>query len=131
MKPASAKQKGRRLQQRVRDAILEAFPSLHPDDVRSTSMGASGADLQLSRAAFAVFPYRPEIKNVESLNIWKALAQAAAHGLRDTPPSAPLVVFSRNGEDVFATLPLPELLFLLRCRDLAGPYRRYHDHPRQ
>jgi hypothetical protein len=92
MKPQSAKAKGRRLQQEVRDAILAAFPQLEPDDVRSTSMGASGADILLSPAAKRLFPYSIECKNVESINIWKAIAQAAASakGLN------PMVVFRKN-----------------------------------
>ena len=47
MKTSSAKAKGRRLQQKVRDLLLETFTELQPDDIRSTSMGVSGEDLQL------------------------------------------------------------------------------------
>jgi len=47
LKPQSAKAKGRKLQQWVRDQILQRFPTLSTDDVRSTSMGASGEDVQL------------------------------------------------------------------------------------
>ena len=35
MKPRSAKNKGKRLQNKVRDLILEKFNQLEPDDVRS------------------------------------------------------------------------------------------------
>jgi hypothetical protein len=35
MKPRSAKAKGRRFQTEVRDLILESFPILEPDDVKS------------------------------------------------------------------------------------------------
>ena len=46
MKTRSAKQKGRRLQQNVRDLLLEALSEyLEEDDIRSTSMGAPGEDL--------------------------------------------------------------------------------------
>ena len=38
MKTASAKQKGRLLQQKVRDLILNVFPFLKAGDVRSTAM---------------------------------------------------------------------------------------------
>ena len=48
---AAAKQKGRLLQQRVRDAILERFPALTLDDVRSCPMGSQGEDIQLSAIA--------------------------------------------------------------------------------
>jgi hypothetical protein len=33
MRPSSAKAKGRRLQNQIRELILENFPQLHPDDV--------------------------------------------------------------------------------------------------
>jgi len=45
MKTASGKAKARKLQQMVRDKILEAFPMLEPDDCKSTSMGAGGGVL--------------------------------------------------------------------------------------
>jgi hypothetical protein len=76
MKPSSAKQKGRLLQQYVRDAILKQFPQLEPDDVRSTSMGASGADVQLSPAARHCFNYRVECKSLAAFVGYRFLAQA-------------------------------------------------------
>ena len=51
MKTQSCKSKGRRLQQKVVADVLAAFPHLQPDDVRSTSMGCGGEDVQLSPAA--------------------------------------------------------------------------------
>ena len=72
MKTQSAKAKGRKLQQWVRDLILETWNELEPDDVRSTSMGAGGEDLQLSPAARRKFGYSVECKNVEKLNVWGA-----------------------------------------------------------
>jgi len=38
MKPRSAKNKGKRLQNKVRDLILEKFNQLEPDDVRSEKL---------------------------------------------------------------------------------------------
>lgn len=58
----SAKAKGRRLQQWVRDKILECFPQLHPDDARSTAMGQGGEDIQLSPAARKLLPVSIECK---------------------------------------------------------------------
>src|SRR5690349_9145817 len=122
MRPQSAKAKGRRLQQEVRDAILGKFPELQPDDVRSTSMGASGEDLLLSPAARTRFPFYVEAKNQEALNIWKALEQAEkgaqarmrGHGtwLGSSPPDA-LVVFRRNHSPTYAALRFDALLDLL------------------
>ena len=45
MKPRSAKNKGKRLQNKVRDLILEKFNQLEPDDVRSVTMGYIGEDI--------------------------------------------------------------------------------------
>ncbi len=92
MKTSSAKNKGRVLQQWIRDLILEAFPSLEPDDVRSTSMGAGGEDVQLSPAARRHFPYSVECKNVEKLNVWAAYEQADAN----SGNYEPILVMKKN-----------------------------------
>ena len=48
MKTRSAKNKGKRLQNTVRDILLETFKEdLDPDDVKSAVMGDSGEDIQL------------------------------------------------------------------------------------
>lgn len=91
MKTSSAKQKGRKFQQWVRDAILSLFPHLEDDDVRSTSMGASGEDIQLSPAARKAFPYQVECKNQERLNFWSAWEQATGSG-----EYMPLLFIKRN-----------------------------------
>ena len=79
MNPQSAKSKGRGFQQWVRDLILSSFSTLEADDVKSTSMGASGEDIQLSPAARKLFPFSIECKNVEKLNFWAAYDQATAN----------------------------------------------------
>lgn len=76
MKPASAKAKGRNLQQRVRDSILVKYPDLEPGDVRSTGMGQSGNDIQLSPAAQKKFPFGIECKNIATFSGYKFLKQA-------------------------------------------------------
>ena len=92
MKTQSAKAKGRKLQQWVRDLILEAWTDLEPDDVRSTSMGAGGEDLQLSPAARRKFGYSVECKNVEKLNVWEAYEQAS----ENCGDYEPIVVMKKN-----------------------------------
>ena len=79
MKPQSAKAKGRAFQQKVRDLLLENAPELEPDDIRSTSMGCGGEDLQFSPAARRRYPISIECKNQESLSVWKAYEQASAN----------------------------------------------------
>jgi len=109
MKTSSAKAKGRRLQQQIRDMMYELAPWLEEDDVRSTSMGASGEDLLLSPAARRTFPVTVEAKNVERINIWAAIRQAETHATKGVTP---VVIFSRNRCGTYACVPAYELLSL-------------------
>ena len=75
MKTQSAKAKGRRFQQWVRDQLIEEL-GVHPEDIESRSMGAGGEDLIMARAAREKFPYSIECKNQEKVNVWQSYAQA-------------------------------------------------------
>jgi len=97
----------------VRDLILEAFPSLEPDDVRSTSMGAGGEDLQLSPAARRLFPYSVEAKNVEKLNVWGAYEQAEANSGKHEP----LLIMKKNKKKPLVVLDLEAFINLLKDND--------------
>lgn len=114
MRPQSAKAKGRRLQQWVRDTLLKFAPNLEPDDVRSTSMGAAGEDLLLSPAARREFPYSIECKNQEGINIWASLEQAEAGALKCGHQVCPIVVFKRNQSKTYVALDFEEFLKLTR-----------------
>ncbi|PHS02810.1 MAG: hypothetical protein COA78_20425 [Blastopirellula sp.] len=93
MKTSSAKSKGRRLQQWTRDAILGNHPSLEPDDVRSTSMGASGEDVLLSPAARKLVPFSIECKNLARMAFYQWYDQA----VDNTPEGVePMVVAKMN-----------------------------------
>ena len=59
MRPQSAKAKGRRLQQWVREQLIEKL-NVHPEDIESRSMGAGGEDLIMARAARQKFPHSIE-----------------------------------------------------------------------
>lgn len=109
MKSASAKQKGRRLQQWVRDRMLALGPGLRDNDVTSRSSGAGGTDLILSPRAFAVFPVACECKNVERVNVWAAYAQASAH----EGGGEPVVIISRNRAQPLAVVDAEWLLTLM------------------
>ena len=109
MKSRSAKNKGKRLQNKVRDLILEKFNTLEDDDVRSTTMGDSGEDVLLSPAARKLFPFSVECKNQEKLNIWSALEQAENNSENHTP----LVIFKRNRTKTYAVLEFDKLLEFL------------------
>lgn len=88
---ATRKAKGRRLQQWVRDLIIEVF-GLPEDDVKSTSMGASGEDVQLSDRARTAFPFSVECKNKERINVWEEYKQAQSN----CGEYEPILVISRN-----------------------------------
>jgi len=110
VRPSSAKAKGRRLQQSVRDLLLASAPELEQDDIRSTSMGAGGEDLLFSPAARRVYPFSIEAKNQENLNVWAALKQAE----ENAGTHVPLLCFKRNGTEIYAALKLQDLLKLLK-----------------
>ena len=91
MKTQSAKAKGRRLQQWVRDLLIEKL-DVHPEDVESRSMGAGGEDLIMARAAREKFPYSVECKNQEKVNVCESYSQAVEN-IKDYEP---VVVIKRN-----------------------------------
>jgi len=109
MKTRSAKNKGKRLQNDVRDLILETFQQLEPNDVRSTTMGDSGEDILLSPAARKLFPFATECKNQERLNIWESLEQAESNAGQHIP----LVVFKRNRSKTYISMEINDLMRLL------------------
>ena len=101
MKPQSCKAKGRRLQQQIVADLLQRFPTLTEDDIRSTSMGAHGEDVQMSSEARRLIPFSFEAKNQEKLNLWDALGQAETN----TPDGiVGAVVFKKNGKAPHITL---------------------------
>jgi hypothetical protein len=93
MRVQSAKAKGRRLQQWVRDLLIESL-NIHPEDIESRSMGAGGEDLIMARAAREKFPHSIECKNVEKLNVWDAYEQACAN----SGNYEPILVMKKNGK---------------------------------
>jgi hypothetical protein len=111
MKTSSCKSKGRKLQQKVRDIIIEIFPQLEQGDVRSTSMGANGEDIQLSPLAKRYFPYSIECKNVEKLNIWTAFEQACSNAV---PNTLPLLIFKRNRSKIMVCVELDHFMELVK-----------------
>ena len=110
MKTSSAKAKGRKLQQHVRDRVLELYPTLTERDVVSAPMGVPGEDIQLSQVASELFPYSVECKNVEKLNIWKALEEAEGNN-RDLEP---IVVFKRNRSKTYCCLSFETFMELIK-----------------
>ena len=91
MKGQSAKAKGRNLQKWTRERLIEEL-EIHEEDVESRSMGASGEDLIMARAARKKFPYSIECKNQERVNVWESYKQA----LENSGDYEPIVVIKKN-----------------------------------
>ena len=92
---SSSKAKGRLGQEEVRDKILKTFPELEPDDVRSTAMGQSGEDIQLSPRARKLLPISAEVKRRKTLKtVYDFLDQAKQDGKYE-----PVVFFRADRKD--------------------------------
>ena len=99
---AARKQKGRKLQDFVRDILRDIFKDeLEPDDITSAIMGQSGNDIRLSPASRKKILFDMEIKNQEKFNISGAIKQANANCGDGRIPS---VIFSKNNDDVYISL---------------------------
>ena len=112
MNTRSGKAKGRRLQNKIRDLLLEEFKDLEPDDIRTAIMGETGEDIKLSPAARRKIPYSFECKNQEKINIWESLNQAEENS-GDYPP---VLIFKRNRSKTYVTLELEDFLKLINDR---------------
>lgn len=111
---AARKNKGRRLQKWIVDELLKRFPTLTPDDARSTGMGQTGADVQLSTAAKALFPYSIEAKNQEVFTtVYRMYEQAAAHGTDE-----PLLIIKMNNRQPLAVVSATHFMELINGRKL-------------
>ena len=109
MKTRSAKSNGRRLQNQVKELLLEAFTELEPDDIRTAIMGETGEDIKLSPAARREIPFSFECKNQEKINIWESLNQAEENS-GDYPP---VLIFKRNRSKTYAVLEIDDFIDII------------------
>ena len=101
MKARSAKNKGRKLQNLVRDRLRSVYMEiLETNDIESQVMGMSGEDIVLSPAAKRVIPYSFECKNQERLNLWSSLDQAESN----CEDRQPVLVFKRNRSKIYVAI---------------------------
>lgn len=112
MKPQSSKNKGRKLQQWVATHIKQFF-NLHDDDVRSTSMGAGGEDIQLSPHARSLFPYQVECKSRAKFAIYQVYEQCQRHGENE-----PLLIIKQDNKKPLAVV--DALHFMTLCMEKAN-----------
>jgi hypothetical protein len=111
MLTSSAKQKGRLLQQQIRDKLREKYlDKLQSEDIESRGMGQQGTDIILTPAAKQLIIFDIEAKAQENLNIWNALKQCEENS---TTGRVPLLVFKRNRTETYCTLKLSDLLRLI------------------
>lgn len=86
MKTASAKAKGRKLQQwvasKISDLIRLSWGADEP--IASREMGQSGTDIRMSAEALAKFPWSVECKNQESWGVHSWVEQAKKNKLKNT-----------------------------------------------
>lgn len=106
----SAKAKGRKVQQLVRDALLKLFPNLEPDDIKSTSMGVSGVDVQLSPAAKKYIPYSIECKARNKIGVYAMYDQAVKNGGK----LEPLLVIKQDRSKPLVVVDMEHFLKLIK-----------------
>ena len=109
MKTQSAKAKGRNLQKWVVQQLIETF-NIHPEDIKSCSMGAGGEDVVMARAAREKFPFSVECKNVEKLNVWDAYEQAKAN----SSGYEPIVVMKKNHKKPLVVLDAEHFISIVK-----------------
>lgn len=112
MTPASKKQKGRKFQQWVRDKLLEAFKpyKIRPDDIKSTSMGASGEDLQFSPFARDLIGISVECKSHKSFAVYKIYEQCVTNAKGNEP----VVFIKQNNSKPLAIVDAEHYISLLK-----------------
>ena len=103
---ASAKAKGRKLQQWVRNYLQQHLKGVEDDDITSTPGGVNGPDIGLSPLARRLFPWTVECKARSSFAIYAALEQAETNCDGRTP----VVVFKRNRSKTYVAIEFTEWL---------------------
>lgn len=93
----------------MRDLILKTFPGLEPDDVKSTSMGAGGEDIQLSPAARKILQYNIECKNKAKHAVYTHYEQAKSHGKYE-----PLLIIKMDRKEPLAIVSLEHFIKLIQ-----------------
>ena len=110
MKNKSRKQKGRRLQNYVRDELLKTFPNLNNEDVRVALMSQPGPDIILSRVGKRLVPYQWECKNQQKMKtIYDWFTQEKKHGSLE-----PILVCKQNSREELAVISFKHLLELIK-----------------
>lgn len=121
IKVSSRKAKGRRLQQWVRDAILDRFSQfgLTEKDVRSVPMGVNGVDIQLSEAASKLIPWDIEAKNHKKMAVFQLYKQACGHG------NNPCLVIKQDRDNPLVVIDAEKFFDMLLENELLRRNQKY------
>ena len=78
-------------------------------------MGMCGEDIILSPAARRLIPYSFECKNVEKLNVWKAIEQCEDNAVKidGTLKGEPVVVIKKNRKQPHVVISLEHFVKLI------------------
>lgn len=109
MKPSSAKAKGMKFQNDVKDKLCETL-DIHPEDIIPTTAGVMGEDLRLARAARKKFPYSVECKHHKRFSIYKHYEQA----VENAGDYEPMLIFRQNRSDPMVMVKLDHFLELIK-----------------
>ena len=110
-KISSRKAKGRKLQDFTRDIFRDIFRNkLEKEDIESRQMGGAGVDVIFTPASKKLIPFDIECKNQERFNLNEAMKQAVANTQKDR---IPIVVFSKNQDDVYVSLKFIDFIELM------------------
>lgn len=108
--PRSRKNKGANFQKEIRQKLLETFPMLEEDDIKTAIMGESGEDIKLSPAARKLIPFSIEAKAQEkvSLRTWweQTKANAGKH--------IPLLITKQSRKEPLVILSLEDFINLIK-----------------
>jgi len=118
---ASAKGKGRRLQQLVRDKLLSLSDSFREGDIESIGMGQLGEDLVLSPHARDMLPVSIECKARAKLQVYSFVEQCKSN----CPDGCqPIVVVKGDYKKPLAVIDLDYWVYL---EDIRLKYERHYD----
>ena len=105
MTPQSRKAKGRGLVKKLKSKLLRRYQELEDEDLKITSSGETGEDLQLSPAARKHIPFQFECKKHKTFAIYKHYNQARSHGNH-----MPVVVIEADHEEPLVVISLDHFL---------------------
>jgi hypothetical protein len=94
--------------------LRDVYHQLHPDDIKSQTMGMTGEDIVRTPAAKEVCAFSFECKNVERLQIWKAIEQCEGN---KPDCSSPAIVFKKNGKEPYVAIPFGKFCDMLQAEN--------------